>query len=486
MNLLSRMTRRLTVVGPLTLLALLAGVATAAAASVPTLTVMSAGRSPVAGIQDDRMPYTADPAERMRMLADAGAAIVRVDFRWDIIAPSRPANGADPTDPAYDWRQYDAIVAAAATYKIEVLFAAYGTPVWARDPSVKTHPGYRPRFPESSIRPSDPQDFGAFGAAAAKRYTPLGVHKWEAWNEANIALYLQPQYEYVGNRWQAISPGTYSALLKAFYTAVKGVDPAAVVAGGVMAPAGDRRSESPLSDPPNRVTPTDFVTALDAPALRPPMDVVSHHPYPLRLPTKVFPVTTYVDLYNMPDLVRAIDKTYLRGKSLWLTEFGFSTAPVEEYQQYVSRALQADYISDAYRRMRANPRVTMAVYYLLQDHSGWRSGVLTQAGGAKPSYQAIGLPFATTTGATRFARGGRVTLVGQARVGPGPRTVEIQRKSGSTWVRYRKVTTAADGSFRVRLRLAGKLAIRAKWSGTAPSGGPTTRTSPTVTLTTRG
>ncbi len=486
MSLVTTPMRRLAQAGAAFVCALLS-VSAAASAAVPTLTVKPAGLSPIAAMQDDRIPYAADPAERVRLLADAGAALIRVDLRWDSVATRRPAAATNPADPAYDWRQYDAIVTAANTYGVEVLFAAYGTPAWAVDASVRSKPSYLPgKFPETSIRPLDPADFGAFGEAAATRYTPLGVRKWEGWNEPNIGLFLQPQYERVGNRWVAASPKTYSGLLKAFRTGVKRASPGAVVAGAVTAPAGSTCPTCPLNEAPQRVRPQDFITALDASDLRPPMDVVSHHPYPLSAPrTGTAPGRGYVDLYNLDVLVTAIDKTYLKGKKLWLTEYGFATRPVEQYKTYFSPAKQASYIVDAYRRTKANRRVTMTSYYFLQDHPDWASGVLTQNGAKKPGYQAIGLPFATTTGTTAFRRGTLVTLVGQSRLGDGKRAVEIERRAGSKWVRLKRITTSVDGSFRVSLRLASKIALRAKWTGVAPSGVAATRTSPAVTLTTR-
>lgn len=477
--------RRLAHLGSLFLCAMLV-MSAAASAAVPSLTTLSGGRSPIAGMQDDRIAYTADPAARVRLLADAGASLIRVDLRWDSVARTRPADPTNPGDPAYDWHEYDAIVAAAATYKVEVLFDVYGTPAWAVDPSVKTMPDYEGRFPDSSIRPLNPADFGAFGQAAARRYAPQGVRKWEGWNEPNIALFLQPQYDRVGSRWVPASPTTYTALLKSFYAGVKNADGSAVVAGGVTAPAGDRCAACPLSDPPLRLRPQDFIKALNAPSLRPPMDVVSHHPYPLSAPRAATdPGRNYIDLYNLDVLTRAIDTTYLKRKPLWLTEFGFATRAVPEYRTFFTPANQAKYIVDAYWRVKANRRVTLTVYYLLQDHPQWASGVLRQDGTPKPGYQAIGLPFATGTGVTRFARGARVTLVGQSRVGRGAQVVVIERKSGSRWLRLKRVTTSVDGSFRVRLRLTSKIALRATWTGVAPSGAAATRTSPTVTLTTR-
>ena len=462
-------------------IAVIIGAATlATAAPGPTVKARPAGLSPIAGIQDDRIVGDPNPDARVRMLADAGAALVRVDMRWDLVARSRPANPVNPADPAYAWGQYDAIVAAARKYHVEVLFSVYGTPSWAADPSVP----FDPDFENWSIRPRASTDFGAFGEAAARRYAPLGVHKWEAWNEPNIPLFLRPQYTRKGNKWVPASPATYSALLKDFYAGVKRADPASAIAGAVTAPAGNRCPSCPLDAPPVRVTPDDFIAALNAPGLRPPMDAVSHHPYPFRAPTNTTPPRrNYVDLYNLDVLIKAIDRTYLRGKRVWLTEYGFGTRKVPQYPYAFGLANQGPFIADAYRRAKANRRVGLLVYYFLQDHPQWASGVLAQDGRPKPGYQAIGLPFASTT-TGRVRRGTAVTLVGQARVAAAATRVDIQRKAGG-WVTLKRVGTSRDGSFKVSLRATGRLLLRARWSGLSRTGAPATRTSPTVTIAVR-
>lgn len=446
-----------------------------AVAGGPAITTTAPGTAAVVGMQDDRLPYTTDVPGRMKLLADAGAAIVRVDVRWDIIATRRPANPRDPADPAYTWAQYDAIVDAAAANKLELLFAVYGTPRWAADPTIPVGT----RFPASSIRPADPADYGAFGEALARRYSSRGVTKWEAWNEANIGLFLYPQYERSDGTWVATSPDTYSKLLKAFSASVKSVDPNAVIGGAVTAPAGDR---CPCDTEPVRVTPDDFIRALNAPGRRPPMDVVSHHPYPVRAPADSTPSgRTYVDLYNLSVLERAIDSTYLAGKRLWITEYGFATEVVPEYPYAWTRAQQALFITDAYRRFSLNKRITLTTYYLVQDHAAWRSGVVTQAGVKKPGFAAFVFPFtAMSTGPV--AAGSRVVLRGQVRNAQGKVSVTIQRRAGSRWVNAATIRTSRDGSFRVTVRPRATVRFRAVWTGTTRSGAAVTRTSPAIKL----
>jgi len=358
--------------------------AVAACAAVSALLL---GAVPAAGltvgIQDDRIAQPQlDPAPRVAAAAATGARMIRVDLRWDQVAHRRPATPTDPADPAYDWAHYDAVVAAARARGMRPLMVIWGTPAWAADTSAPVS-----SFPAYSVRPRRPADVGDFATAAARRYAPRGVMDWESWNEPNIPLFLRPQYARRGGRWVAVSPRTYSAIATSVYRGIKSVSPRARVAGGVTAPTGDLDPQGCPVQPDCRVRPQDFVRLLNAKGLRPPMDAWSHHPYPLRRPAdRTPPNRAYVDLYNLDTLFGALDATYLRGKPVWLTEFGFATRRTSQYPFFVTPAEQARYMADAFRRMRATPRVRVFVWYLLQDHPDWASGVLDVAGKRKPSY----------------------------------------------------------------------------------------------------
>jgi hypothetical protein len=446
----------------------------------PPVNVETAKTSPVAGIQDDTVGKPGqDPTERIRTMADSGASLVRIDLLWSEVAPTRPVNPTDPQDPAYRWQSYDRVLDVAKANKLEVMFAVYGTPKWARDPTV-TLPA-KGVF-DFAIRPEDPAAFGAFATAAAARFAPLGVRRWEGWNEPNIKLFLYPQFARQGDRWIATSPRVYSDLQKAFYAGVKSAAPTAVVAGGVTAPNGDRCGVScrvaKQPTKPNRITADDFLMALDASGLQPPMDVVSHHPYPHSGPRETTPPNrAYLDLYNLDVLTTTIDRTYLRGKKIWLTEYGFGTEAVPEYELHFTPQEQAAYIADAFERTRANPRVQLTVYYFLHDHTDWKSGLLDINGVPKPGLAAYALPLAIDA-VTRKA----VRLVGQARATIGPTKVRIEWKSGDKWRRLTTARTAADGTFALSVRPAGKVTLRAVWDGPTRSGERMTWASPEVAV----
>lgn len=447
----------------------------------PPVTVDTVRASPIAGIQDDSVyKPDQDPTLRVRKMAESGAALIRVDLLWLQVAPTRPANPTDPGDPAYQWGPYDRLLDVAEANKLEVMFTVWGTPTWAGDPSV--------RLPSEGVadyakRPNDPDDFGAFATAAATRFAQRGVTKWEAWNEPNIKTYLYPQYERRAGRWVATSPETYSNLLKSFHAGIKVADPTAIIAGGSTAPTGDRCDASchRRRKPPNRVTVEDFLTALDAPGRRPPMDVVSHHPYPTSAPRDTtLPDRAYIDLYNLDALSTVIDRTYLRSKKIWLTEYGFGTAPVPQNPKYFSPQEQASYIADAFVRERANPRVELMVYYFLQDHADWKSGLLDELGNPKPGLAAYALPFGFA--GAKPPSGGNAQLIGQARAATGRTQVRVEWKADDTWRKLTVAQTAADGTFAVTVDATRPVSLRAVWEGLTRSGQRMTWTSPIVAL----
>jgi hypothetical protein len=466
--------RRTALVG---LIASTAALSLAAAPNVPRRDHAALpARSPVASVQDAALVNVADPAPRLRLMAGLGARLVRVDLLWDTVARRRPADPRDPRDPAYDWSRYDRIVDGARDAGVEILFTVWGTPAWAADPGVPASD----RFPARAIRPRDPEDFGRFGAAVVARYASRGVRRYEASNEPNLPLFLRPQYARRGKRWVAVSPRTYAAMLASFYREAKAVDPAVTIGGGVTAPVGERCPVSCPDSADDRVTPIAFLQAIAAPGLRPPMDAYTHHPYPLTTPRfEAFPGASFTDLYNLGDLEREIDRTYLRGKPLWLTEIGFSTQPVAEYRFAVGERRQAQYLADAYARTRANPRVQVLTWYLLQDHPAWASGLLAQSGRRKASAAAFQLPFA----AVPAPEGTQArTLVGQIRIAARTTRVAVERRVGRRWKTVKLVPTAADGSFSLTVRGGPNDVFRARWRGAARGGKRGAVASPAVPL----
>ena len=56
------------------------------------------------------------------------ATIVRTLVTWPNIAPKRPANAADPFDPAYQFDDLDELVRNTQARDMEVIITLWGTP----------------------------------------------------------------------------------------------------------------------------------------------------------------------------------------------------------------------------------------------------------------------------------------------------------------------------------------------------------------------
>lgn len=152
-----------------------------------------------------------------------------------------------------------------------------------------------------------------------------------------------------------------------------------------------------------------------------------------------------------------------------------------EYSLNVSEAEQAQYLQDAYRRVRPDKRITMFVWYFLQDNGAWGSGLLKQNGDPKPAAEVFSMPMGPLKMAP-VGKTGAFTLVGQARDARGQTTVNIQRQDGDNWNTIAQVTTTRDGSFAAKVVPGSTGTFRAQWTGDIPSGDHGSRESWPVVL----
>ena len=359
-----------------TLLALIAGAASAGAA--PT----------IIALQDDRLttwpPETID--QRAALIAETGATWTRVDVLWRDIAPTRPENPADPTDPAYRWARLDAALRALGNRDVRVLFAVYYSPAWAT--GGRDDPSWAP----------DREQYGAFMEALGRRYSgsflaglqpapgpPLPkVTHFEVWNEPNLDFFFRPQWRKVRGEWRPASPGLYARLVKAADRRLSRVRPDALLIVGALGPT--TTTHPPLADSAEGFTGIfgvePFVRALvraDVPA-----GAVSQHVYPGAEPGKSRAIPS---IRGIPRLLELWDELE-PGLPLYITEAGYTTAPNPNREYAVSERTQADYLPRLLRGL-AGPRVRMVVWYHLQDHRDWASGLLAEDGRRKPSWEAF-------------------------------------------------------------------------------------------------
>jgi hypothetical protein len=147
-----------------------------------------------------------------------GASWVRVPFNWATL--QMHGRGT------YNWPPSDRIVTEARKRKLRVMPVVSYTPEWAR-----------PNGTPPTQPPTNPDDYAAFLFAAARRYAPQGVHRWEIWNEPNLFTMWTP----------TPSVNRYTKLLRATYPVLKAADPKAVVITGGLSPAWDAPNHSQIS-----------------------------------------------------------------------------------------------------------------------------------------------------------------------------------------------------------------------------------------------
>jgi hypothetical protein len=297
-----------------------------------------------------------------------GVQVLELELSWKKVAPSRPSRPTDPRDPVYRWPvALDSAVNQAAHYGIAISVLVEEFPKWANG-------GRGPAW-----APSDPRVYANFMQAASRKYP--SVHRWLILNEVNSPRNFQPLP--VGS---PAGPERYAQLLDDAYGALKRVSPSNLVIGGMTYSAGT------IGTP-------DFIRWLRLPDGRPPrMDYYGHNPYSVRYPNlaeKPFSRIVY-DINDIDTLERQLTGVYHaygHVPKLWLSEFGISNSSNPSFDYYVSRPVQARWVTAAFRLVDSVPYVAALGWYELLDEPSFSSGrltegLLTASGAPKPAFYA--------------------------------------------------------------------------------------------------
>jgi hypothetical protein len=326
------------------------------------------------GFHDDPiLRFEGDRAASLDRARSNNATIVRTLVEWHRVAPERPANAANPFDPAYRFDDIDDVVRNAQQRGMEVLITLWGTPGWANG-------GQKPQAMPKRI-----SDFQTFARAVASRYSgrfagyPY-VRFFSVWNESNLATFLVPQFTAKG---KIVSPRNYAKLAAAGYAGVKAGNRSAQVAIGETSSNGRDKKRAGLTD---TVAPATFMKGVAAANPRLKFDAWAHHPYPFPVNQKPTQLVRYpnVTLKSMPRFEKDLDKAFKRKNvKIWITEYGNETKPGEP--KGVTEAQQAAYIPQALAMARKDARVGMFVWFVMQDSQGslWQSGIYRNDGSAK-------------------------------------------------------------------------------------------------------
>jgi hypothetical protein len=332
------------------------------------------------GIYDDAEILYGIPDFVFPVLKQVNTKLIRANLKWggpNGVANTKPANPSDPSDPAYDWSTYDRTVLRARGIGAEVMLAIVGTPPWANSGK-----GW-------NTAPSRAIDLRRFAVAAARRYNgsfvgPDGrlpaVRLWIAWNEPNNPVFLQPQYARVGSRWVLRSARDYARICNSIVAGVRSVQSNARVACGVTAPRGNN---NPTSSRPSSA-PIAFLRGMRSAGAK-GFQAYAHHPYyGTRNETPSTPpppgrrgqAATAITLGNFQLLTREVQRLYGNVR-IWVTEYGYQTNPPDRLFG-VTYPEQANYMREAYRKLKRNPKVDVFVWFLLRDEArlgGWQSGI---------------------------------------------------------------------------------------------------------------
>lgn len=330
------------------------------------------------GFQDDPSFRFRDTREsNLDQAQAANATIIRSQITWSQIAPTRPANGADPFDPAYArLSDVDEFVRSAQRRGMEVLLTIYGTPPWANGDK-------KPSSPPTSMK--DLEDFShALAARYSGRYAGYPyVRFFSVWNEPNLAQFLTPQF---GAGGRDLGPAIYAKMYKAAYAGIKSGNPKALVGIGETSARGHDRPTGGIQDSHSPGKFAKLVAKAD-PTLR--FDAWAEHPYPFtpsQAPTARVQLPN-VSLSQIPEFQKIIDKAFNRRSTpIWITEYSHETKP--EDPRGVSYATQAQYAKTALAMAKANSSITMFVWFVLRDDPSdpWQSGLLDENGVRKPAF----------------------------------------------------------------------------------------------------
>ncbi len=149
---------------------------------------------------------------------DLGMTWVKQQIEWSLY---------EPTAGAVNWAPIDEMVDIMDGAGLNILLTVTSAPSWARDSDQEKGP------------PSDYKTYANFVGQLAARYKGR-VDAYEIWNEQNL------RREW--NTPKGISAASYVELLRLGFTAIKEVDPAAIVVTGGLAPTGFNDGVNAIDD----------------------------------------------------------------------------------------------------------------------------------------------------------------------------------------------------------------------------------------------
>jgi hypothetical protein len=313
-------------------------------------------------------PSARDGRSLFPIYRELGVTIYQDDLFWNQIAPRKPKHQRDPRDPAYVWpTEVSRAITEAKRYGMQVALQIIFAPGWANGNKPPRWATFNPRA------------YSNFAIAAARRYP--SVRLWMIWGEPSRSHDFRPltpaKPYFPLNARQKIAPHLYSRFLDAAYGALKSVNPANLVIGG-------------MTDTAASISPRQWIENMRLPNGKPPrLDMYGHNPFSIRAPDLENPPSPnqQIDFSDLGRLSELVDANLGRPENphpkLFLSEWTIPTAPDLEFNFHVEQRVQAAWITDAFRIGAQDPSIFAIGWIHLYDELPQAAGGLIEGTGRK-------------------------------------------------------------------------------------------------------
>jgi hypothetical protein len=249
----------------------------------------------------------------------------------------------EPEQDQFRWVDPDNVVKAFGDQQVKIVMRVHGTPGWARPPdSPLSHP------------PANMAHFADFMTELVTRYKGQ-VAAYEIWNEPNLDYewgYLTPD------------PAAYTKMLQTAYTAVKRIDPDALVISGGLATTGEGSSTA-YGD-------LAFLQGMYDAGAKGYFDALGSHPYAYgHAPDDLDP-----DGLSLSRVVEQHEIMQANGDGdtpIWITEVGWVLETNWDLGEHtaigVNQKQQAEYLTRAYSKAEQEWPFVKALFLFNLDFS---------------------------------------------------------------------------------------------------------------------
>lgn len=301
-----------------------------------------------------------------------GAHWIRMNAQWSDIQAGGPTS--------WNWVGTDKVIDSANAHGLKVLATLTYSPKWAL---ASQYQNISSKGQYEIYEPANVNDYANFAKAAAQRYAAKGVHYYEIWNEANCYF------------WKP-SPNAahYTNLLKAAYSAIKSVDPSAVVISSGLAPYG---SYPAVRSDGSCINPLKFLQDMYANGAKNYMDAIGWHPYNWSSgsPSQNAAWNGFYEMYGTSPSVVSIMNSNGDSKKIWMTEFGYPVGNDSEGSAAVTHnnePLQGQYLTEGYNLAVKSSWAGPIFWYNYQDGAFGTSesfGLNRSDGSHRPAWSAF-------------------------------------------------------------------------------------------------